>query len=237
LLFLTAAACGDTAPTASAVVGDVAQSASTNGATSTDADSASQLIDEAMALVENEAGSEPLDVCDLPNSWQYEALHYLSRAIDLDPDSALAVIDSKDVSGTLAGLGPAFDKWRLAIPEQWTSTRLETLMNDREWWPYRSSFPPEWVETRSDGEVVSVDFLEEVTAIGTWKIEGDNIVMALEAGDSVMLRPNSVRYAFDEGRSWFFVATLESVDPEAPIPWSNPLVVGPRAGECGDYNF
>lgn len=198
---------------------------------------AEKLVGEALTLIDRENHSEPEDPCDLSNNWKYGVLSRLSRAMELDPAGTATIIDSPDVYDELASLGTVFEKWRLAIPRQWNSVGINELMTDREWWPYRNEFPPSWVETRRDGSVVRVDFLGEETALGSWQIDGEDIIMSIPASGSLPLRVNSIRYAFDQGKSWFFVAALETDSTDAQLPWSNPLIVGPRSGDCGDYNF
>jgi tetratricopeptide (TPR) repeat protein len=177
-------------------------------------------------------GKEPEDLCDQVTNWTFTVLSSLSRAVELDRQTILDKLAQPDKNFDPFKKTAEYRKW-LAAEQKLPSDDLSMagfLAEHKEWWPYLNGFPPVSYEFRKNGQVIALSPANE-KIFGKWKAISGKIEIKPSLGSVILMKLVKKKLFFDQGRKWYSKLMLEA--ESGGLSWT----LGPRLGDCGQYNF
>lgn len=184
-------------------------------------------------------GREAEEYCRLDENGVYLALHFLTRAFEIDAAKTVAKLGEADNR-----LGPFLardeaKKWLSSLaPLPVGPAALETWLGERPGWHVTRGSPPAVVTFAKGGEVTRWTPPDTTTSLGRWRAGPDGLVVSLAGAGSgtATFKPGRQRIAFGEGRYAFQRLVLEPADGN-PEELRRPLMLEPVLGDCENGYF
>jgi hypothetical protein len=180
---------------------------------------------------------ESAESCDYAKNWVFRALSDLSKAVELDRATLLPKID-EDQKGLKPLKAQAdYAKWRKAVGALASDAggTEKVLKETSDWWYHAPGAIPVGITLHPDKKVSEMNPSGEETAAGQWSLKGQQLELTPLKGKPVLWDVRVEKYAFNEGKDFFFDLQLVATNAEAsasPDWLTGPLRAGPITGDC-----
>lgn len=184
------------------------------------------------------ADKDPDDPCDVGNNWEFEVLSYLTQAYNINPDGVVKLLTRQETYFDPFKKKASFRKWLTAARfPLMAGTNIETWLtsSDLSWVQLINSAAPDVPDYifKSDGTLVKSGMFETEVA-GKWTVEDGNIRVTSASVDQLYTINLDIAAVDSGGKNKFHALYLRGSAQSNDFP---DLVLGPRYGDCGQYNF
>ena len=175
------------------------------------------------------------ELSEEPPSVGYTVLWHLSRAAESKkPDIYQKLKDEDRWLKQLRSTG-LYQRWIRSIQKIPTGSELKSVLTKSEWWAYSNSGET-WnvvFKLDSSGRIFKSGPDGKRSEFGSWElVKGNEIVLKPAKGNKTSLRLSQIRTAFGQNSRYFFNLGLVVAGASDPV-----YILGPRVGDCGEFNY
>ncbi|MDH5178568.1 MAG: tetratricopeptide repeat protein [Gammaproteobacteria bacterium] len=168
--------------------------------------------------------------CEPEQNFQFEVLYFLTRAAEIDGKKVQSLLGRQEAGFDKFKQTGLFGKWRETLVS-YSGKSLAGLLLKKDWMPYINDFPALEYKFAQDGKLYQVDMHGE-TALGTWQVSEQSILVVHPGKPAVKYQRVNTKSYFFQGKMYFMQLQLKPDNPDMPL-----LLLGPRHGDCGEYNY
>ncbi len=169
--------------------------------------------------------------CDISKNPEFTILSYLTKAAEIDSKRVLELLKRDEPMFNGYKKKEVFKKWKKALDIDKTA---KFFIKNR-WVSYMNKFPYKTYSFNKDGNFMEENIMGKKSIIGSWKFKDKTITIKFK-DETETYKLKIKKVYFNEGKNYYFNTLLEPSKDSKKSKFVS-LILGPRYGDCGKYNF